>query len=94
MSSYFARKYVQNRIKRRQAEVDGSAVLGLLIVGGLFFAGHAVTTQLGNIQVKIKDACASLAHRGKTVLASDEGQHIAEDMSNAMALEKRQKERD
>lgn len=86
--SCLARKVVENRIKQKEAKENGNvnALICLMIVGGLLFAGHSMLTQMGHLHRSMKDIFRSLVGRNTvrqvgSELAKSEGQKIAEVMT-------------
>jgi len=91
------RQIVESRIRNRdqieQAKENGntSLVFGLLIVGGLLFAGHSMLTQMHHFHRSMKDIFRSLVSRnairqvGKE-LAKDDIQKVAESTGNALGM--------
>ena len=86
--SCLSRKVVENRLKQQQAKENGNmnALLCLMLVGGLLFAGHSMLTQMSHLHRSMKDIFRSLVSRNtvKQVgneLAKEEVQKVAEVMT-------------
>ncbi len=82
--SCLSRKVVENRLKRQNAKDEGNIGLlfGLIIVGGLLFAGHSMLTQMHHVHKSLKDMLSSIVNRNtiKQVgeeLATDEARELA-----------------
>lgn len=98
--SCLSRRVVENRIKKQQARENGNtnALVGLMVIGCLLFAGHAFATQVGRFKHSLKDVFRSLSDRktitnaGKNMakqLAKDEWQQMAEGITKAMDEDER-----
>ena len=55
--SCLSRRVVENKIKKQQAREEGNtnALFGLVVLGCLLFAGHALFTQMGRFRHSLKD---------------------------------------
>ncbi len=91
--SCLSRKVVENRLKQQEAKDNGNTGLlfGLLIVGGLLFAGHSMLTQMHHFHRSMKDIFRSLVSRNTVrqvgrELAKENIQKVAESTGNALGM--------
>ena len=81
--SCLSRKVVENRVKRQQAKEDGNTGLlfGLLIVGGLLFAGHSMLTQMHHFHRSMKDIFRSLVSRNTVKQVGEELEQVGKTLA-------------
>lgn len=87
--SCLSRHVVENRIRQQQAREQGNtnALFGLIALGCLLFAGHALFTQAGRLGHSLKDMLRKITtNPAKTAVkqfAKEEWRNVAEYTSDA-----------